>query len=83
MPAGSSVTAIIFSDLGRTAISKNSSTSNQTSTLQENSKKEISGNDSRDSEFRLAILTVSDTVASGAGPDRRYETSHCRLMISI
>ncbi|POO01496.1 Bifunctional molybdenum cofactor biosynthesis MobB/MoeA [Trema orientale] len=70
MPAGSSVTAIIFSDLGRTAISKNSSTSNQTSTLQENSKKEISGNDSLDSEFRLAILTVSDTVASGAGPDR-------------
>ncbi|KAF4378460.1 hypothetical protein G4B88_027520 [Cannabis sativa] len=67
MPAGSSVSAIIFSDLSRVDIGKNPSTSNPTSTLQANAKKEISTNDS---EFRLAILTVSDTVASGAGPDR-------------
>ncbi|KAM6595922.1 hypothetical protein CsatA_006446 [Cannabis sativa] len=67
MPAGSSVSAIIFSDLSRVAIGKNPPTSNPTSTLQANAKKEISTNDS---EFRLAILTVSDTVASGAGPDR-------------
>ncbi|XP_062082360.1 molybdopterin biosynthesis protein CNX1 [Humulus lupulus] len=70
MPAGSSLSAIIFSDLGRIAISKNPSTINPTSTLQANAKKEINANDYQASEFRLAILTVSDTVASGAGPDR-------------
>ena len=79
MPAGSSVSAIVFSDLGRTAISK--STFHPTSSLQADAKREITANDSKDFEFRLAILTVSDTVASGAGPDRRYETSYCRLLI--
>jgi hypothetical protein len=28
-------------------------------------------------EFKVAILTVSDTVASGAGPDRRYGIACC------
>lgn len=30
------------------------------------------GNTSHESMVRVAILTVSDTVSSGAGPDRRY-----------
>ncbi|EXB53803.1 Molybdopterin biosynthesis protein CNX1 [Morus notabilis] len=70
IPAGSSVSAIIITDLSRTAITKNTLTSNPTSPLQANAKKEVNANASQDSEFKLAILTVSDTVASGAGPDR-------------
>lgn len=30
---------------------------------------------SQDAEVKVAILTVSDTVSSGAGPDRRYYSS--------
>lgn len=89
IPAGSSVSAIIITDLSRTAITKNTLTSNPTSPLQANAKKEINAknevnaNASQDSEFKLAILTVSDTVASGAGPDRRYAASYCSSLRNI
>lgn len=79
MPAGSSVSAVIISDLSGTT-TKNTLTFDPTSPLQANAKKETSASDSQDSEFKLAILTVSDTVASGAGPDRRYDTSCCSLL---
>ena len=80
MPAGSSVSAVIISDLIGTTTTKNTLTFDPTSPLQANAKKETSASDSQDSEFKLAILTVSDTVASGAGPNRRYDTSCCSLL---
>lgn len=71
--AGTSVSAIIFSELSSTDITKSTLMSDSTSLLQTNTKRETTADESFDSEYRVAILTVSDTVASGAGPDRRYE----------
>ena len=75
--AGTSVSAIIFSELNSTDIIKSTLISDSTSPLQTNTKQEITVDDTFDSEFRVAILTVSDTVASGGGPDRRYNTLYC------
>ncbi|KAF3454018.1 hypothetical protein FNV43_RR04461 [Rhamnella rubrinervis] len=68
--AGTSVPAIIFSELNCTDIIKSTLMSDSTSPLQTNTKQEITTDDTFDSEFKVAILTVSDTVASGGGPDR-------------
>ncbi|KAH7541944.1 hypothetical protein FEM48_Zijuj02G0021000 [Ziziphus jujuba var. spinosa] len=70
LAAGTSVPAIIFSDLSGTAIAKSSLMSDPTFPLQKDSSIEVTTRESFDSEFKVAILTVSDTVASGAGPDR-------------
>lgn len=71
--AGTSVSTIIFSELSSTDITKSTLMSDSTALLQTNTKRETTADESFDSEYRVAILTVSDTVASGAGPDRRYE----------
>lgn len=71
--AGTSVSAIIISDIGSAAIIKSSSSPGSASHIERFRTQEVSAA-SPDAEFRVAILTVSDTVASGAGPDRRYET---------
>lgn len=71
--AGTSVPAIIISDIS-TVIFKSSSSPGSASPLQRFKMQETTVAESQNAEFRVAILTVSDTVASGAGPDRRYDT---------
>ncbi|XP_021720621.1 molybdopterin biosynthesis protein CNX1-like isoform X2 [Chenopodium quinoa] len=61
LPAGTSVSAIIISEL--------SSTMKKDSSVQ-NSPIETTVSKFQNDDVRVAILTVSDTVASGAGPDR-------------
>ncbi|KAL5830693.1 hypothetical protein ACOSQ3_016110 [Xanthoceras sorbifolium] len=69
--AGTSVSAIIISDFGSsTDIGKIPLSSVLASTLQGSKSKELTADGSQDTEFRVAVLTVSDTVAAGAGPDR-------------
>lgn len=63
LPAGTSVSAIVISDLL-------SSPANKDSLSQRISSRETTASESQDSAVQVAILTVSDTVASGAGPDR-------------
>ncbi|XP_050223195.1 molybdopterin biosynthesis protein CNX1-like [Mercurialis annua] len=70
IPAGTSFPAIIISDLSSTAITESGSSSDSVSLGQRNAFKEIDKHESENIEFRVAVLTVSDTVASGAGPDR-------------
>ncbi|KAK9734658.1 hypothetical protein RND81_04G155200 [Saponaria officinalis] len=62
LPAGTSVSAIVISDLHSSFIEKELSS-------HETPKKSVV-TDSKDLAVRVAILTVSDTVSSGAGPDR-------------
>lgn len=66
---GSSVSAIIISDLGMSAPSISVLQSDSSATLQAN-KPSKAADESQEVHYRVAILTVSDTVASGAGPDR-------------
>ncbi|XP_040949313.1 molybdopterin biosynthesis protein CNX1 isoform X7 [Gossypium hirsutum] len=72
IPAGSSVSAIVISDLSGTPLSKAASSydSSSSSTPHKSVSNEIMGDGSQDVQFKVAVLTVSDTVASGAGPDR-------------
>lgn len=70
IPAGTSVSAIVISDLSSTASVE---TGLASAVLGHRySSGETSKHESENAEFRVAVLTVSDTVASGAGPDRRY-----------
>ena len=71
--AGTSVPAIIISDISN-AICESSSSPNSASPFQRFILQERTVAESQDAGVRVAILTVSDTVASGAGPDRRYGT---------
>ncbi|XP_019460843.1 PREDICTED: molybdopterin biosynthesis protein CNX1 isoform X2 [Lupinus angustifolius] len=66
--AGTPVTAIIISDLGPRAFGENQAPSE--SALSGIKLHKMATDSSGDTEFRVAILTVSDTVALGAGPDR-------------
>ncbi|XVF69338.1 hypothetical protein PTKIN_Ptkin11bG0072500 [Pterospermum kingtungense] len=70
--AGSSVSAIVISDLSGSILSKAalSSDSSSNTTQCNRVSNETTGDGSQDAQFKVAILTVSDTVASGAGPDR-------------
>ncbi|GKV28745.1 hypothetical protein SLEP1_g37757 [Rubroshorea leprosula] len=67
--SGTSLSAIIISDLGRSAPSNGALQSDSATTSQGNKLSETADK-SQEAQFRVAILTVSDTVASGAGPDR-------------
>lgn len=70
---GSTVTAIIISDASSLGLMKTlSPVSSHAPQVTASTK--VNGEASQGSEFTVAILTVSDTVASGAGPDRRYST---------
>lgn len=64
--AGNSVIAILISDFS-SSVSKSSDLGCAT---QGSVSQEVTADDPRGSEFRVAILTVSDTVASRTGPDR-------------
>ncbi|KAL6978017.1 calnexin Cnx1, partial [Sarracenia purpurea var. burkii] len=77
--AGTSVTAIVFSDFSSFSLNKSSVSPELSCATQGGATPEVTADDSRGSEFRVALLTVSDTVASGAGPDRRY-SNFCYLL---
>ncbi|CAI0397393.1 unnamed protein product [Linum tenue] len=64
-PAGTSVSAIVISDLSCNAIPDGCISVDLAPSLQSKHRETFTA-----SEVRVAILTVSDTVASGAGPDR-------------
>eukprot|EP00257_Ricinus_communis_P025126 XP_025012540.1 molybdopterin biosynthesis protein CNX1 isoform X1 [Ricinus communis] len=70
IPAGTSVPAILISDLSGTAITESGSSLDSASSRHRNTSNKIAIHESEHIEFRVAILTVSDTVAAGAGPDR-------------
>lgn len=70
--AGTPVSAIIISDLRPMAFGKNHISSDSAFTLPGIKSHKLSTDSSGDADIRVAILTVSDTVAMGAGPDRRY-----------
>lgn len=70
--AGTTVTAMLISDFSSFPASKSLVSPDLGCATWGSVSQELSAGDSQGSEFRVAILTVSDTVASGAGPDRRY-----------
>ncbi|CAK7329214.1 unnamed protein product [Dovyalis caffra] len=70
IPAGSSVSAVIISDLSSTSSSESGLSPDSASSGQGNTYRETLAGEALNGEFRVAVLTVSDTVASGAGPDR-------------
>lgn len=68
LSAGTSVSAVIISDISGFSLDKKTSISEP-----ESIQKEIKCDDEHRPEYKVAILTVSDTVSTGAGPDRRYD----------
>ncbi|XVE79111.1 hypothetical protein DITRI_Ditri14bG0031700 [Diplodiscus trichospermus] len=70
--AGTSVSAIVISDLisGPTSSKTSLSSDSSSSTQHKSAFNDITGDGSQDAQYKVAVLTVSDTVASGAGPDR-------------
>lgn len=74
IPAGSLVSAVLISDIpsfsiGRTENSMNLLSSNLDSSAQI---VKVETEIDNESQIKVGILTVSDTVSSGNGPDRRY-----------
>lgn len=69
-PAGTSVVATIISDLIGFDWSSSLPSSNIITSTQRSDSNNTDAGKHGDLEFRVGILTVSDTVASGNGPDR-------------
>ncbi|XP_010240846.1 PREDICTED: molybdopterin biosynthesis protein CNX1 [Nelumbo nucifera] len=69
LPAGTSVSAIVISDISGFPVSDNPLALESNISIQHISHKQTV-EESQAAEVRVAVLTVSDTVASGAGPDR-------------
>ncbi|KAL6499685.1 hypothetical protein OROGR_027595 [Orobanche gracilis] len=75
IPAGTYVVAIIVSDIIVFSGSSSLPSSNSVYITEQNGiSTDICTGKSEGSEYRVAILTVSDTDASGLGPDRSCET---------
>lgn len=70
VPAGASVSAILISDISNFPGTRNLQLTDLSSTQQEHKLAAADAGSSEASEFKVAILTVSDTVATGLGPDR-------------
>ncbi|KAL3718468.1 hypothetical protein ACJRO7_003578 [Eucalyptus globulus] len=70
IPAGTSVPAITISDLSASAPSKSPLLPDSVSVVQVTPSQDTVADGHQEGAYRVAILTVSDTVASGAGPDR-------------
>lgn len=70
IPAGTSVQAILISDLSCTAGTRSLPSPNSVCITQESAPNKADVGKLEGSGVTVAILTVSDTVASGAGPDR-------------
>nr|KYP71069.1 Molybdopterin biosynthesis protein CNX1 [Cajanus cajan] len=68
--ARTAVSAIIISDIRPMACDENHKSSDSALALPGIKSDKITTDSSGDAEVRVAILTVSDTVAMGAGPDR-------------
>ncbi|KOM46729.1 hypothetical protein LR48_Vigan07g043300 [Vigna angularis] len=68
--AGTAVSAIIISDLRNMAFDENHMSSGAAFALPGIKSQKVTTDSSGDAEVRVAILTVSDTVAMGGGPDR-------------
>ncbi|KAF7831565.1 molybdopterin biosynthesis protein CNX1 [Senna tora] len=68
--AGTPVSAIIVSDLRSMAVEVNSMPSDSAFDLSGTVSHSVTADRPSDAEFRVSVLTVSDTVAMGAGPDR-------------
>ncbi|KAL0673096.1 hypothetical protein Bca4012_001077 [Brassica carinata] len=65
LSAGTSVSAVVVSDISGFSVDKKNSLSEPKSITKEMKNNEVAGPD-----YKVAILTVSDTVSAGAGPDR-------------
>lgn len=74
IPAGTSVVAIIISDIIGFSGTASLPLSTPVSISPQTNHGRLGTFESQGSEYRVAILTVSDTVASGMGPDRRLES---------
>lgn len=76
LPAGTLVQAILISDLSCFPQSKSSESSvvslHQDHAVKYENSASLQKEAASAEKVKVAILTVSDTVASGAGPDRRY-----------
>lgn len=70
--AGASVVAIVISDISHFPSNRSLQSTDSCSSQSGHRPQEVNACESQNSESRVAILTVSDTVAAGAGPDRRY-----------
>ncbi|KAK2989546.1 hypothetical protein RJ640_016670, partial [Escallonia rubra] len=70
IPAGTSVKATIISDPSGFVVSKSLPLTDSGCTTQGSISRDDVADASLGSKLKVAILTVSDTVASGAGPDR-------------
>eukprot|EP01018_Ginkgo_biloba_P025437 Gb_17889 [translate_table: standard] len=75
LPAGTMVWALLISDISsmplfQSPVSTELLYNDQNASTKYESIDKSSGSDSSDKRIKVAILTVSDTVASGAGPDR-------------
>ncbi|KAF8379073.1 hypothetical protein HHK36_028500 [Tetracentron sinense] len=70
LSAGTSVSAIIISDISNFAVGENFLSLDSDPAMQRSTSHKQTVIESQDTEIRVAILTVSDTVASGVGPDR-------------
>lgn len=67
LPAGTSLQAILISDISNFHLSKGFTDL----CIQSNAESKQTSSASPETKVKVAILTVSDTVSSGAGPDRR------------
>ncbi|GAB2214818.1 hypothetical protein Droror1_Dr00019182 [Drosera rotundifolia] len=70
IPAGTSLSAVIISDIISALVADGPSLQNNASTGQGSISNKTNDSDIPGPAVRVAVLTVSDTVASGAGPDR-------------
>ncbi|PWA44148.1 molybdopterin biosynthesis CNX1 protein / molybdenum cofactor biosynthesis enzyme CN [Artemisia annua] len=71
IPSGTRVSAILISDISGLDLGKSLLSSNLDAVSQNINSMKVSTDTPPSSTYKVAILTVSDTVASGAGPDRR------------
>lgn len=72
VPAGASVVAIVITDISHFPSNRSLQSTESCRSQSGHRPQEVNARESQNSESRVAILTVSDTVAAGAGPDRRY-----------
>ncbi|GJR75324.1 molybdopterin biosynthesis protein CNX1 [Tanacetum coccineum] len=70
IPSGTRVSAILISDISGFDLGESLLSSNLDAVAQNINSMKVSTDTSPSSTYKVAILTVSDTVASGAGPDR-------------
>lgn len=83
IPAGTSVVAIIISDIIGFPEATSFPSLTPESISPQTNPSHVNIVKSEASEYKVAILTVSDTVALGEGPDRRLESFKFIICLSI